>query len=779
MRPMNRRGPEFLPVCLLLLALLASPPLRAAEQTPTNNPIPKKAFLFSYYTGNGADGLHLAWSPDGYRWEELNRGESILKPEVGESRLMHDPYLLRAPDGTFHLLWTASTQGKTIGYASSKDLIQWSEQQEIPIMTNEPATLNCWAPETVWDEAKQEFLVFWASTVTNRFATTAGQAEGNYNHRLYCARTKDFKTFSPATLFYNPGFNIVDATMVPANGRFYLVFKDETLKPFRKQLRIAAGDHPEGPFGPAGPPFTRDHAEGPTFLRAGDDHILYFHNYQNHRYDALKSKDLARWEDVTARLSMPADMHHGSALEIPGSVIEALRSAEPPPGIITPIAEELGVGAWIWTTNVCDKQTCRLWHSFNVPKSTLMAKAILRITADNGYRVFLDGREIGRGGDWKYLTEYDLTWLLSPGGHVLAVEAFNDMLDAGVILGLKIQLSNGDQISVLSDPSWFVVSDEDWHWLTRSRPKASWFAASVVGVAGRSPWGRPQSTWWDHPRQIIHAPLLQPAVLSFWQQTWFLGLLLTVCAVAATVCVRQAAQLAMHVRTQRLLERERARIARDIHDDLGAGLTQLTLLGELILREVPSDGDTRTQVDALCSKARALLGSMDEIVWTVNPRRDTVPDFAAFVCQHVQDFLASTAIRCRLDIAEDLPPTPLDMPTRRNLFLAVKEAVRNSTRHSGASELLLGVRIAQERLEVVVEDNGHGFAPEAAPKGRNGLSNMQQRLADIGGACHIASAPGAGCRIVFATPLTARKLGKAWFSGWPLRRRKAVTPKYS
>jgi signal transduction histidine kinase len=382
--------------------------------------------------------------------------------------------------------------------------------------------------------------------------------------------------------------------------------------------------------------------------------------------------------------------------------------------------------------------------------------------------VFLDGREIGRGGDWKYLTEYDLTLLLSPGRHVLAVEAFNDMLDAGVILGLKIEMSNGNKMSVVSDNSWYVVADDDWRWLTRSRPKSSWFPAKVVGVAGRSPWGRPQSTWWDRPRQVIHAPALPPHILHFWQQTWFLALLLSLCAAVAFICVRQAAQLTMHLRTQRLLERERARIARDIHDDLGAGLTQLTLMGELVLREMPTGGDGRGQMDALCTKARTLLGSMDEIVWTVNPRRDTVSDFAAFVCQQVQEFLAPTSLRCRLDVSEELPATPLDLPARRNLLLAVKEAVRNAASHSGASELLLAIRLQDGALEVTVEDNGTGFAADSVINAKgNGLGNMRQRLADIGGDCRLATMPGAGCRITFSVPVVEPKLAKRWTFAFP------------
>jgi signal transduction histidine kinase len=155
---------------------------------------------------------------------------------------------------------------------------------------------------------------------------------------------------------------------------------------------------------------------------------------------------------------------------------------------------------------------------------------------------------------------------------------------------------------------------------------------------------------------------------------------------------------------------------------------------------------------------------MDEIVWAVNSRRDTVPDFAAFVSEHTQEFLGTTSILCRLEVAEELPAVPLDLPQRRNLMLAVKEAIRNAARHSGASELTLRVRVVEQSLEVVVEDNGKGFAPDHAPAERNGLANMKQRLRDIGGTCSIISMPGSGCRVVFVLPLPAPKLHQSWLS---------------
>ena len=135
---------------------------------------------------------------------------------------------------------------------------------------------------------------------------------------------KTSRIFTPTRLYYDPGFSLIDATLLPARGRYYLIFKDETLIPPKKHLRIAVADDPQGPFGPPGPPFTPPWVEGPTTLRVGDDYIVYFDCYRALRYGAMRSKDLVHWEDVTDRISMPARAHHGTTLEVPGSVVSAL-----------------------------------------------------------------------------------------------------------------------------------------------------------------------------------------------------------------------------------------------------------------------------------------------------------------------------------------------------------------------------------------------------------------------------------------------------------------------
>lgn len=289
-------------------------------------------YLFTYFTKNGEDGLHLAWSADGYKWEKLNAGRSYLAPKVGQSKLMRDPCVVRGPDGVFHLVWTSGWNENNIGCASTRDFVTWSEQQEIPVMAHEPGVRNSWAPEIAHDAKRGEFIIFWASTIRGRFPETAGASENDYNHRMYFTTTRDFVTFAPTRLFYDPGFSVIDATLLEANGRHYLIAKDETRNPPKKHLRIAASDDIRGPFRNLAAPFTPPGlwVEGPTAIQIGGDCLVYFDAYQTKHYGALRSRDLQIWEDVTAKMSFPDEgtpvrMRHGTVIAVPGELLAKLR----------------------------------------------------------------------------------------------------------------------------------------------------------------------------------------------------------------------------------------------------------------------------------------------------------------------------------------------------------------------------------------------------------------------------------------------------------------------
>jgi len=289
-------------------------------------------YLFTYFTKNGEDGLHLAWSSDGYKWERLNDGKSYLEPQIGKSKLMRDPCVVRGPDGTFHMVWTSGWNENNIGYASTKDFITWSQQRELSVMAHEPDVRNCWAPEVAYDAVHGEFIIFWASTIPGRFRETAGSSESDYNHRMYYTATKDFATLAPTQLFFDPGFSVIDATFIHANGRHYLAFKDETRNPPRKYLQLAESTDVRGPFKNLSAPFTPAGlwVEGPTAVKIGDDIVLYYDAYQTKHYGAMRSRDLKTWEDVTARLSLPSEgtevrMRHGTAIEVPTAIAARLR----------------------------------------------------------------------------------------------------------------------------------------------------------------------------------------------------------------------------------------------------------------------------------------------------------------------------------------------------------------------------------------------------------------------------------------------------------------------
>ncbi|MCH9660645.1 MAG: glycosyl hydrolase, partial [Bacteroidetes bacterium] len=160
----------------------------------------KEVFMFSYFKGNGEDGLHLASSEDGVKWEALNDDKSFLTPEVGVDKLMRDPCVILGPDNKFHMVWTVSWGERGIGYATSSDLINWSEQQYVPVMEHEPEAQNCWAPEISYDVVKEQYIIYWATTIPGRFIETDSLGDNGYNHRMYYTTTKNFKDYSKTAL---------------------------------------------------------------------------------------------------------------------------------------------------------------------------------------------------------------------------------------------------------------------------------------------------------------------------------------------------------------------------------------------------------------------------------------------------------------------------------------------------------------------------------------------------------------------------------------------------
>jgi Glycosyl hydrolases family 43 len=276
-----------------------------------------KGYLFSYFKDNGQDGLHLAYSTDGYKWVALKNDSSVLQPAVAKDKLMRDPCIVRGADNQFHMVWTVSWNDGGIGYASSKDLIHWSEQQFIPVMKDEPTARNCWAPEIFYDAGSKEYMIYWATTIPGRFMKGDTAGDDKYNHRLYYVTTKDFKTFSKTKLLYDQGFNVIDATIQKEGKRYIMFLKDETKKPPQKNIRIAFSDKLTAGYGTPSSPITGNYwAEGPTTIKIGGNWIVYFDKYTQHMYGAVSSPDLKNWTDISDKISFPAGTRHGTVFAI-------------------------------------------------------------------------------------------------------------------------------------------------------------------------------------------------------------------------------------------------------------------------------------------------------------------------------------------------------------------------------------------------------------------------------------------------------------------------------
>ncbi|MEI6391418.1 MAG: two-component regulator propeller domain-containing protein [Verrucomicrobiota bacterium] len=266
---------------------------------------------------------------------------------------------------------------------------------------------------------------------------------------------------------------------------------------------------------------------------------------------------------------------------------------------------------------------------------------------------------------------------------------------------------------------------------------------------------------WSDKASTLAIKVLPP----FWRTGWFisvtaaclLGMIVgSVHYVSTQKLQRQLAGL----RQQEALEKERARIARDIHDQVGANLTQVSLLGEL----VESDKDQPAEIAAhgrqISQTALETTRALDEIVWTVNPSNDTLDGLINYVCKYAQEYLALAALRYRLEVPPQLPNIPISPELRHNVFLAAKEAVNNVVKHSHATAAWLRLRLDPSRFTLEIEDNGHGLSVDAADKGRNGLRNMRKRLEDIGGEFSIGPGAEGGTRVCLTAPL-GRRTGDA------------------
>lgn len=294
------------------------------------------------------------------------------------------------------------------------------------------------------------------------------------------------------------------------------------------------------------------------------------------------------------------------------------------------------------------------------------------------------------------------------------------------------------------DREWVEAGAQRVAYYSQLPPGEYRFLAMAGGADGR---------WHEGSRTL--ALRVVPRV---WELRWIqmLAAVVLIAAVAGSVFIVGRRKLE-RLELQQALENERRRIARDMHDDLGARLTEIVLLGELAKRGEQTPGALQSQVSGMTQKVRQLVAAMDEIVWTVNPKNDSLPSLAAHLCDYTERFLVPAQLNCRLDVAETLPPVLLTAHIRHNLLLAVKEALNNAARHAAASAVRLRIQLNDDWLCVAVEDDGRGFDVRQPGRSGNGLQNMRSRMEAVGGRAEIQSEPGRGTTVTLLLPVPERE----------------------
>lgn len=322
--------------------------------------------VMAYFVRAPASGLSLAVSDDGLTWRPRAGGPVVTPEATGVDsagkpvtfRGLRDPCVALGPDGWYHMVWTWQMDSgwvrhiaESIGYSRSKDMLTWEPARVLPVMRDEKRFVHfCWAPEINWDDQRGEWLITWAAPVDGVAEET--RAAGT-NARIYACRTQDFAILGPTTIFFDPGFPVIDQAIVDTGseqgtpaGRWLMIVKDERSEPRRKQLKLTGGSTIDGPWqwieldtdgtmrqSAWSTAFTMHNVEGPSVVRlerGGRPWMLYYDLYEDNEYGVMVSDDLQEWRDVSARAVFPPDARHASVLRASPAVFAAIQDGVQP-----------------------------------------------------------------------------------------------------------------------------------------------------------------------------------------------------------------------------------------------------------------------------------------------------------------------------------------------------------------------------------------------------------------------------------------------------------------
>ena len=663
-----------------------------------------KAYVLSYFNDvpdggrrGEAAGLRLAVSFDVKHWEAVNDGRPVLVPEVGEDKLMRDPAICRGPNGVFHLVWTLSWTSKSIGYASSRDLVHWSKQREIPVMEGEIATRNCWAPEVTYNPDDGLYYVYWSSTVTGKHSPIPDmeRREAGLNHRIYLSTTKDFKTFSKPRLWFNPSFSTIDAFVLrdPKTLGWMLFAKNENHTPREKNIRMAFSDDLATGFGePVSAPLTPPFTEGPSAIFVGDDLYLFYDNYKIRQYGVLVSHDRGEtWNDAIAEMSFPGPVRHGTVLEVDRTTVARLLGARD-----FGTVEETGDSA--------------LEHD--------MTMLDLKISAEkmNGFgeRIRFTGevKDVVRGAD----------------NVQIVLDDWHGSLVATVSLGkgkkVPSEWSVGARLRVTGTLSFRY-------------PEGTDFRLAVDGVDDVVVIKKP--AWWTPMRLAIASALV---------------LLLFVAILGWALLLRHQKEYEKKVGDA--VQKERLRLSQDLHDgyqQLLAGCMFRLTAAMTLASKLGRDGGSPLwrklddQFDGLRSSLTHAQEELRAALWTMQEEAEgpaAMSDLFRYAASRLPQWEGRVSFET---VGEE---STISRRFAGALLMILQEAVGNALRHGRAKHVRVKFVFGRKGLAMIVSDDGCGFDVESASSTSGvhlGLQSMRNRAEKIGGRCVVRSTPGRGTEV--------------------------------